>query len=68
MFKICHGHVIRGWEEAVLQMSKGQVCRIRIPPDLAYGEHGLPPFIPANCALIYEIELIDWDGLPRLKV
>jgi FK506-binding protein 1 len=67
-FRIGAGHVIRGWDEAVLQMSKGQVSRIQIPPELAYGEFGQPPLIRPNATLVYEIEIIDWDALPRNKV
>jgi FKBP-type peptidyl-prolyl cis-trans isomerase len=67
-FKIGAAHVIRGWDEAVLQMSRGQVSRIKVPPELAYGEFGLPPLIRPNTELVYEIEIIDWDALPRNKV
>ena len=31
------GQVILGWEEAVSQMSKGQLCKITCTPDYAYG-------------------------------
>ena len=33
--------------------------RIRIPPDLGYGEAGSPPRIPANATLIFDIKLVD---------
>ena len=31
------GQVIRGWEDGVAQMSKGQVVRLTCTPDFAYG-------------------------------
>ena len=54
------GQVIRGWEEATFQMSKGQLCKLTCTPDYAYGTHGIPPIIPANATLIFEVELIDF--------
>jgi FK506-binding protein 3 len=34
------GKVIRGWDEAVLEMSKGEKAKITIEPDWAYGAKG----------------------------
>jgi len=62
-FVIGMGKVIRGWDEAVLQMSKGQVSRVTIPPEYAYGAKGLPPLVRPNTTLVFEIELIDWHQL-----
>ncbi len=50
--------VIKGWQEAIPMMKKGAKWRITIPPQLAYGTQGRPG-IPANSALIFEVELID---------
>jgi FKBP-type peptidyl-prolyl cis-trans isomerase len=52
--------VIRGWEEGIAQMSKGQLCEMTLTPDYAYGVEGFPPSIPGNTSLIFEIELIDF--------
>lgn len=54
------GQVIRGWEEGLSQMSKGQICEMTLTPDYGYGEEGFPPSIPGNTVLIFEIELIDF--------
>lgn len=35
--------VIAGWEQGVALMSKGEVCTLVCPPELAYGKRGSPP-------------------------
>ena len=52
-------NVIAGWTEVLQLMPKGSRWRVFIPAELAYGEKGAPPKIPGNCALVFEIELID---------
>ena len=51
--------VISGWTEALMQMPKGAKWRVVVPANLAYGEAGMPPAIPANSALVFELHLID---------
>lgn len=58
-FKIGLGNVIKGWDEGVAQMSKGQRAKLTCSPDYAYGARGFPPVIPANSVLIFDVELID---------
>ena len=58
-FKIGQGNVIKGWDEGVAQMSKGQRAKLTCSPDYAYGARGFPPVIPANSVLIFDVELID---------
>ena len=59
-FKLGIGQVIRGWDQALQKMRKGERARITVEPELAYGEMGQPPLIPPNATLVFEIELIDF--------
>ncbi|KAI0269335.1 hypothetical protein BC834DRAFT_922961 [Gloeopeniophorella convolvens] len=52
------GHVIRGWDEGVPQLSLGCKAILKVSPDYAYGARGFPPIIPPNAALDFEVELL----------
>ena len=58
--------VIPGWETAVKRMTKGEVCRVTISSESAYGAEGLSPSIPPHATLVCRIELIDFHKYERI--
>ncbi|KAH8556281.1 peptidyl-prolyl cis-trans isomerase FKBP3-like protein [Umbelopsis sp. PMI_123] len=60
-FKVGTNRVIRGWDEALLTMSKGEKCKIFVEAPWAYGKKGVEGVIPPNANLIFEIELVSID-------
>ena len=50
--------VIEGWQDLLMVMSEGMKVKAWIPSALAYGEEGVPPMIPANSLLVFEVQLL----------
>src|SRR5699024_7762574 len=59
------GGVIPGWVEGLQLMSVGEKYKFYIPSELAYGPQSPTPAIPANSALVFEVELLGIEGLPE---
>ena len=60
-FQVGVGQVIRGWDEGICQLQKGQKAVLTCPPDYAYGSRGAGGVIPPNATLKFEVELLDFS-------
>ena len=50
--------IFRGWQEALKLMKTGSEWQLSIPAELAYGQAGMPPHIPPNAVLLFDVELL----------
>ncbi|OGR19343.1 MAG: peptidylprolyl isomerase [Desulfobacterales bacterium GWB2_56_26] len=58
-FPVGRGQVIKGWDEALLSMKKGEKRVLIIPSQLGYGPAGRGP-IPPNATMVFDVELVDF--------
>lgn len=61
-FRLGNGEVIKGWEEGIAKMSKGERAQLTCSPDVAYGSRGYPGVIPPNATLIFDVELLKLES------
>jgi FKBP-type peptidyl-prolyl cis-trans isomerase len=59
-FRVGMGDVIKGWDEALLGMKKGEKRTLIVPYWLAYGDAGNPPMIPPKATLVFDVEMVDF--------
>ena len=60
-FPVGSGQVIKGWDEALIGMKKGEVRRLFIPSEQGYGERGSGSIIGPNADLIFDVEAITFN-------
>lgn len=58
-FVVGAGQVIKGWDIGVAGMKVGEIRRLSIPAELAYGDRAVGDVIPANSTLVFEVELLE---------
>ncbi len=63
-FPVGAHRIIPGWDTGFTGMHIGGKRRLFIPWQLAYGELGHPPVIPARADLIFDVELISISEKP----
>eukprot|EP01113_Clastostelium_recurvatum_P031035 TRINITY_DN3833_c0_g1_i2.p1 TRINITY_DN3833_c0_g1~~TRINITY_DN3833_c0_g1_i2.p1 ORF type:complete len:439 (-),score=136.50 TRINITY_DN3833_c0_g1_i2:261-1577(-) len=66
-FNLGTGSVIKGWDEGIKTMRKGELALLTCGPDYAYGKRGSPPKIPPNATLQFEVELFSWSSLKDIS-
>jgi len=60
-FVLGAGQVIKGWDDGIGQLSKGEKAILYISSDYAYGKGGYPPQIPPNFPLVFDVELKEYN-------
>jgi len=57
-FTLGRGQVIKGWDEGMAKIKQGGKATLFIPYEMAYGEMGRPPRIPAKSDLVFYVEVL----------
>jgi len=61
-FNLGKQEVIKGWDQGVATMARGEVAIFTITSGYAYGDMGSPPKIPPGATLVFEVQLFDFAG------
>jgi FKBP-type peptidyl-prolyl cis-trans isomerase len=61
-FRVGQADILPAWNEAFLDMKKGEKRTVIAPYWLAYGLKGRPPAIPPEATIIFEVELLDFHS------
>eukprot|EP00929_Paragymnodinium_shiwhaense_P109610 TRINITY_DN76085_c0_g1_i1.p1 TRINITY_DN76085_c0_g1~~TRINITY_DN76085_c0_g1_i1.p1 ORF type:complete len:566 (+),score=194.78 TRINITY_DN76085_c0_g1_i1:157-1854(+) len=61
-FTLGTGRVIEGWDLGVATMKKGEIAKLTIKPEFAYGATSPSENIPAKATLLFEVELLGWSS------
>ena len=56
--------LIEGLREGILTINEGGSRFIIVPPELGYGEGGVPGIVPPDATLFYRIELLEIRPTP----
>ena len=64
-FNLGAGQVIKGWDQGIVGMKEGGKRTLIIPASLAYGPQAVGDIIPANSALVFQVELLKVEKLTR---
>lgn len=60
-FKLGQGQVIKGWDEGVAQLSKGERAKLICSPDYAYGSQGVGNGVRITCVKIAALNRVYID-------
>jgi peptidylprolyl isomerase len=52
--------MVAAWDKAIRTMTVGERSIVRVTdPNLGYGSAGVPPLIPPNARLEFDVEILD---------
>jgi FKBP-type peptidyl-prolyl cis-trans isomerase len=62
--KLSDGKIIKGLADGLVGMRVGGRRLVEIPPELGYGDQGVPPEIPPKAHLLFDVELVEVQDVP----